>query len=71
MPALEQKITLITGSTKGIGAAIASAFVDNHAHVVVHGRDREEVAQATVFLAMNSAVNGSAQRVEGSIVRSI
>jgi NAD(P)-dependent dehydrogenase (short-subunit alcohol dehydrogenase family) len=31
----------------------------------------EEVAQATVFLAMNSAVNGSAQRVEGGIVRSI
>ena len=31
----------------------------------------EEVAQATVFLAMNGAVNGSAQRVEGGIVRSI
>jgi NAD(P)-dependent dehydrogenase (short-subunit alcohol dehydrogenase family) len=33
--------------------------------------DVGEVAQAVVFLAANSAVNGSAQRVEGGIVRSI
>ena len=31
----------------------------------------EEVAYATAFLAMNGAINGSAQRVEGGIVRSI
>jgi NAD(P)-dependent dehydrogenase (short-subunit alcohol dehydrogenase family) len=31
----------------------------------------EEVAHATAFLAMNGAINGSAQRVEGGIVRSI
>ena len=33
--------------------------------------DVAEVAQAVVFLASNGAVNGSAQRVEGEIVRSI
>ena len=33
--------------------------------------DVEEVAQAVVFLARNGAVNGSAQRVEGGIIRSI
>jgi NAD(P)-dependent dehydrogenase (short-subunit alcohol dehydrogenase family) len=31
----------------------------------------EEVANAAVFLATNSAVNGSALRVEGGIIRSI
>lgn len=33
--------------------------------------DVREVAQAVAFLATNGAVNGSAQRVEGGIVRSI
>ncbi len=31
----------------------------------------EEVADATVFLASNGAVNGSALRVEGGIIRSL
>lgn len=42
MPSLEQKITLVTGSTKAIGAAMAQSFVDNQARVIVHGRNREE-----------------------------
>lgn len=33
--------------------------------------DVKEVAHAVLFLALNSSVNGSAQRVEGGIVRSI
>jgi len=33
--------------------------------------DVKEVAHAVLFLAMNGGVNGSAQRVEGGIVRSI
>ena len=33
--------------------------------------DVKEVAHAVVFLALNGAVNGSAQRVEGGIIRSI
>jgi NAD(P)-dependent dehydrogenase (short-subunit alcohol dehydrogenase family) len=33
--------------------------------------DVKEVAQSVVFLATNGAVNGSAQRVEGGIIRSI
>ena len=60
MPDLSNKLILVTGSTKGIGKAIAEAFVDV-----------KEVAHAVVFLALNGAVNGSAQRVEGGIIRSI
>ena len=33
--------------------------------------DVAEVAQAVLFVASNGAVNGSAQRVEGGIIRSI
>ena len=33
--------------------------------------DVKEVAHAVLFLALSGAVNGSAQRVEGGIVRSI
>lgn len=124
MKVLEGKLTLVTGSTKGIGEAMAKAFVEQGARVVTKGSGVtvnsvlpgptwtagvetyfeglatdegkpaqelidnyfeeheptsliqrfikvEEVAQAVVFLASNGAVNGSAQRVEGGIVRSI
>jgi NAD(P)-dependent dehydrogenase (short-subunit alcohol dehydrogenase family) len=38
---LEGKTALITGSTSNIGAAIATAFAAEGAHVVVSGRNRE------------------------------
>lgn len=36
------KTALITGSTKGIGRAIAIRFADEGANVVITGRDEEE-----------------------------
>lgn len=39
MPALTDRVAVITGSSRGIGAAIAALFAAEGAHVVVHGRD--------------------------------
>jgi NAD(P)-dependent dehydrogenase (short-subunit alcohol dehydrogenase family) len=39
MPALQDKIALVTGSTSGIGHGIAAHFAALGAHVIVHGPD--------------------------------
>lgn len=41
---LPGRVTLVTGSSRGIGAAIALAFAAHGARVVVHGRDQAAVA---------------------------
>jgi len=43
---LSGKTALVTGSTAGIGFAIASALVDEDANVVVNGRTEDRVNQA-------------------------
>jgi len=57
---LTDKIALVSGSTAGIGYAIASALAKEGARVIVNGR-----TQAAVDAAMASIAAASAGKVEG------
>lgn len=43
MHALHDRVALVTGSSRGIGAAIAALFAEHGAKVVVHGRDTDAI----------------------------
>lgn len=58
MSEIKGKLTFVTGSTKGIGKAIAAAFVDRQARVVVHGRDRDEAKQIGESIGAFSSIDG-------------
>ena len=55
---LSEKLALVTGSTAGIGFAIAKSLALEGAHVVINGRTRQRVDEA---LAQLGAVKGSAK----------
>ena len=43
MNTLQDRVALVTGSSRGIGSAIATLFANEGARVVVHGRDTDAV----------------------------
>ncbi|NUO58489.1 MAG: SDR family oxidoreductase [Hamadaea sp.] len=64
---LRDRVVLVTGSSRGIGAAVAVAFAEVGARVVVHGRD--EVALDGVRRRVEAA-GASALAVTGDVTRS-
>jgi 3-oxoacyl-[acyl-carrier protein] reductase len=63
---LRDRVVLVTGSSRGIGAAVAAAFAEVGARVVVHGRD--EVALTAARRRIESA-GGRALIVTGDVTR--
>lgn len=55
---LDGKVALITGSTRGLGFAMAEAMIAAGAHVVVNGRDEAAVDEAVA--ALGEAASGLA-----------
>jgi 3-oxoacyl-[acyl-carrier protein] reductase len=58
MNGLNGKVAWITGSSRGIGAAIARRFASAGAKVAVHGRDREALASVLADVPGGMAVTG-------------
>ncbi len=64
--ALEGRVALVTGSSRGIGAAIATLFAAEGAAVAVHGRD--ERALGAMVTAIEAA-GGRAMRALADVTR--
>lgn len=56
----KNKLALVTGSTAGIGKAIASALVAEGARVVVTGRTRQKVEEVAAELSQGGEAHGIA-----------
>ena len=67
---LTDKIALVSGSTKGIGFAVAIGLAREGAQVIVNGRSEKAVADAKERCSpLAAATNGAALRVDGGVVR--
>lgn len=53
MGSLQDQVVVVTGSSRGIGAAIATTFAASGARVVVHGRDAEALESVRSRIAGN------------------
>src|SRR5262245_17053676 len=66
MDSLKDRVALVTGSSRGIGAAVAKVFANEGAKVAVHGRD------AAMLAATRDAIEragGGASTVVADVTR--
>jgi 3-oxoacyl-[acyl-carrier protein] reductase len=61
------KVVFVTGSSRGIGAAIARAFARSGARVAVHGRDQAALDAVAREIQQNG---GDVMSVQGDVTRS-
>jgi 3-oxoacyl-[acyl-carrier protein] reductase len=66
MSTLNDMVALVTGSSRGIGAAIARLFAEQGAKVAVHGRDTAALAAVQADI---ERAGGMAMQVVGDITR--
>ncbi|MEV0591990.1 SDR family NAD(P)-dependent oxidoreductase [Nonomuraea cavernae] len=64
-PRSDPRVALVTGSTSGIGRAVAVRLAKAGHEVVVHGRDQERAAKAAAEIAAESG--GRAGSVHGDV----
>jgi NAD(P)-dependent dehydrogenase (short-subunit alcohol dehydrogenase family) len=65
MPALQGKITVITGGSSGIGLATAKRFVKEGAYVIITGRRQPELDKAVAEIGSNvTAVQGDVSNLD-------
>jgi 3-oxoacyl-[acyl-carrier protein] reductase len=66
MSGLDGKVAWVTGSSRGIGAAVARLFAQRGASVAVHGRDRKALAEVQAEI---ERAGGRAIRVEAEMTK--
>jgi 3-oxoacyl-[acyl-carrier protein] reductase len=66
MSSLSDKVALVTGSSRGIGAAIATLFASQGAKVVIHGRDSAAMSAVTARIRQ---AGGCAMQVAADVTR--
>jgi 3-oxoacyl-[acyl-carrier protein] reductase len=66
MGILDSKVALVTGSSRGIGAAIARLFAQVGAKVVIHGRDTQALDSVQMDIVRSG---GKVMQVTGDVTR--
>jgi 3-oxoacyl-[acyl-carrier protein] reductase len=64
---LKGKVIVVTGSSKGIGRAIAAAFVREGCQVVINGRNAKELETTAAELRSSAAAGGAVHTVVSDV----